>query len=526
MRSLPPFLTDWFTGQIPIWEKHLASYKGKPTLRFLEIGTWEGKSACWLLEHILTHESARLMCIDPFPVIDNVSIRKYASVWGLTDPYPEHIDIEQRFDANIAVIGAAHKVIKHKGVSQEILRKLSLHSFDMIYIDGSHFPADAMRDIVLSWDLLNEEGIMIMDDYLLNESYKMGNPKPAIDGFLSAFKGQYELLHSEWQVIVKKTTHDPRVTDHPAVGVPWNIPKHTPYPISANETKSIISITVARNEEDILESFVQHNAAIVDKMIIVLHCCSDASREILERLIRRGLPLEMRESDAPYHAQSKSLTAIIRELSESSYRWILPLDADECLCDTTGNPRAVLQKLKADIVYDIPWKTYVPTPKDDFYEKNPLMRIRYHRVKESPQFTKVLIPGHLTHQAVILLGSHTLIKLSGDRYESRVHPTLYLAHFPVRSEQQLRRKIIHGWESHLSNPDRKPNEIFQWEMLYSRCQDPTPISPQELQDIALWYAVPLDKRNTVNKIVYDPVTDVCSKPALHSHSSSLVPPGT
>src|SRR3989344_8187879 len=146
METLPPFLTDWFSKQIPVWENHLAHLKGKPDLRFLEIGSFEGRSACWLLKNILTHASAKLTCIDPFPVIGAETIRKYAQAheWQIKEPYPECIDIERRFDANIAATGAAHKVIKRKGVSQETLRELPLHSFDVIYVDGSHFPPDAL----------------------------------------------------------------------------------------------------------------------------------------------------------------------------------------------------------------------------------------------------------------------------------------------------------------------------------------------------------------------------------------------
>src|SRR3989344_1721594 len=163
MEPLPPFLTDWFTEHIPVWEKQLQHMRNQPHLRFLEIGSWEGKSAVWLLQNILTHESARLTCIDHFPVIGHETIRKYAEVWRLKEPYPAQIDIEERFDANVRSIGAGQKVIKGKGMSQELLRGLPLHTFDMVYVDGSHHAPDALRDIVLSWDLLKEDGIMIMD---------------------------------------------------------------------------------------------------------------------------------------------------------------------------------------------------------------------------------------------------------------------------------------------------------------------------------------------------------------------------
>src|SRR5262245_48354584 len=54
---------DWFSRNIPSFEKHLAHLRGIPC-RALEIGTHEGRSATWMLENILTHPEARIDCID------------------------------------------------------------------------------------------------------------------------------------------------------------------------------------------------------------------------------------------------------------------------------------------------------------------------------------------------------------------------------------------------------------------------------------------------------------------------------
>jgi hypothetical protein len=106
-------------------------------------------------------------------------------------------------------------------LSQEVLRKLPLNSFDIIYIDGSHIASDVLEDVVLSWRLLKTGGIIIFDDYhlvYLNSfacAYQAGvmsgayfnpsfNPKVGIDAFLSAFEPKIKILHKEYQVIVEK----------------------------------------------------------------------------------------------------------------------------------------------------------------------------------------------------------------------------------------------------------------------------------------------------------------------------------
>lgn len=58
--------TDWFSRNLRYWEKHLLPYKDKHNLNFLEIGSFEGRAAVWLLDHILTHQTTRLTCVDAF----------------------------------------------------------------------------------------------------------------------------------------------------------------------------------------------------------------------------------------------------------------------------------------------------------------------------------------------------------------------------------------------------------------------------------------------------------------------------
>jgi tetratricopeptide (TPR) repeat protein len=59
------FSGDVFTNNIPVWKKYLNKFVDKE-INALEIGSFEGESACWLLDNVLTHQFARLTCIDPF----------------------------------------------------------------------------------------------------------------------------------------------------------------------------------------------------------------------------------------------------------------------------------------------------------------------------------------------------------------------------------------------------------------------------------------------------------------------------
>lgn len=479
----PAFLSDWFTKNIPVWEKHLSHLKGG-NVHALEIGCFEGRATCFLLEHILTSRASTITCIDPFPIITREQLEKYAERWQLSTLPSAPIDIEKRFDRNIAEICATEKVIKHKGLSKYILRALQVRGYDLIYIDGSHFKEDVLKDIILSWDLLKDGGIMIFDDYRLRDAApELGDPKAAIDAFLDVFDGHYDVLHKEWQVILKKT---PLRQGYAGQGSMKDYPPIGRQDEGVGRREKIVSITYAKNEEDILESFVRHHSTIFDRMIIVLHTCTDRSRDILEELKHEGLPIEIRFDDSAYHAQSEVLTGLLHTIDDA--QWICPLDCDEFLIATEGDVRDVLLGSSTQKPLSVPWITYVPTPHDDLAERHPIQRIRHRRATEPRPFSKVVIPSDIARRVTLPRGNHYLM-LEGKPMEVPTHETLRIAHFPVRSEQQLRKKILGHWESVQKNPDFEEGTSFQWAQLVERCKDPAEITKEELCQIALRYAL-------------------------------------
>ncbi len=254
----------------------------------------------------------------------------------------------------------------------------------------------------------------------------------------------------------------------------------------------LVTISWVRNEADIIEAFVRHHAPFADRMIIIDNGSTDDTPAILASLNDEGLPLDLRGDPTPVHHQSKALTALLREAAALDADWILPLDADEFLAvhgSTTLD--AALNAAPRDAVTLLPWKTYVPRPSDSASEPSPPRRIRYRRDEESPQFHKALVPGPLARlpDASLSLGSHLLYDgTSGPACRSVFSTSLALAHFPVRNSRQFASKIAQGWARHLANPDRKPGEMYHWEKLLDRCASPAPLTPEELEHIALTYA--------------------------------------
>ena len=212
------FSENWFEHNIPHWQRWLGDFAGRPGVRMLEIGSFEGRSTRWLCEHILTADDARIDCLDLFA------------------PDPVYGDYPARFRANTAA--HARKIRMWPGPSFDSLRRVE-GPYDIVYIDGWHSAFGAMADGVMSWPLLKVGGVMIFDDYLwvppkLGPPPRLGwwerkklkwqglsrrevsrmrqiasvavdTPKLGVDGLLATLEGHYAPLGAEYQLAVRKT---------------------------------------------------------------------------------------------------------------------------------------------------------------------------------------------------------------------------------------------------------------------------------------------------------------------------------
>ncbi|HYC62402.1 MAG TPA: class I SAM-dependent methyltransferase [Thermoanaerobaculia bacterium] len=187
------FTFDWVSPHAAAWESDLAHLKGKPNVRGLEIGCFEGQSACWWLENILTHPTSGLTCVDPFAIPMDSTLLRY---------------FERYFDHNVAASGAGERVTKLVGSSQVVLRTLPPAHFDFVYVDGSHRVGDVLQDAVLAWTVLRPGGTAMFDDYDLVDDVAEGlsarAPGRALDAFVTILGKSATVVRSDWQLILRK----------------------------------------------------------------------------------------------------------------------------------------------------------------------------------------------------------------------------------------------------------------------------------------------------------------------------------
>lgn len=196
------FTQHWFAGSAkPIWDNLMPRLNPR---KVLEIGSFEGASACYLIQTLGEKHDLELHCIDTWE----------GGVEHKTDGNcPTDMNaVERRFTHNtqlaMSSVSKSIKLISHKGLSDEHLPRLiaagQSGTFDFVYIDGSHQAPDVLSDAVLSFKLLKVGGVMGFDDYLWSEKLPYGVdplrcPKAAVDAFVNLFIRKLKVMQSPLQ---------------------------------------------------------------------------------------------------------------------------------------------------------------------------------------------------------------------------------------------------------------------------------------------------------------------------------------
>jgi hypothetical protein len=121
----------------------------------------------------------------------------------------DELAIEASFYKNIETSGLKERIQGIKGDSYEVLFKMVKEGemFDFIYIDGSHKAFDCYSDLILSWKLLVEGGILAIDDYLYNtDGLLIDSPFEGVNHFLNKFQKEIKVLHNGYRVFLQKST--------------------------------------------------------------------------------------------------------------------------------------------------------------------------------------------------------------------------------------------------------------------------------------------------------------------------------
>jgi len=181
--------TDYFSINAYYWN-HIIKKHFKE-ISYLEIGSWEGNSALYVLKN---HKTKKVYCVD---------------VWDKDINYQElYAKNFKNFLFNMEEFKGRFSFFKER--SDDFFLK-NTENFDIIYIDGIHDALQVDRDINNAWNFLNLNGIMICDDFFYGNLYSkldINVPATSINQFIKKHNKKLKILCvNNNQIFIQKTSN-------------------------------------------------------------------------------------------------------------------------------------------------------------------------------------------------------------------------------------------------------------------------------------------------------------------------------
>ena len=223
----------------------------------------------------------------------------------------------------------------------------------------------------------------------------------------------------------------------------------------------IACVTMVRNEIDILPTFLQNVAALFDHVVMMDHCSVDGTGDML-RLAANGRDdwHVWYVEEAGYFQEAFCSFAMRWLFQNTDTDVVVFLDADELVnVQTRGMFDAIaLACWEQALIGSLPWVSCLPLrPGKPIYHG-----CEFWRSGSKPTGSKVIVPKPVYDRYPSLrpgLGNHQI--MLGER-AMPVHVVGQLLHFPLRSLEQMKQKMVTGCLSILARDDHVPNDKHHW----------------------------------------------------------------
>jgi hypothetical protein len=261
----------------------------------------------------------------------------------------------------------------------------------------------------------------------------------------------------------------------------------------------LIGVCIARNEADVIETFVRHNLAVLDGLTVVDHGSTDDTPAILAALVAEGLPLRVEHDASTGFDQAEITTRALRSaLARDQADWAFPLDADEFVKAPSRTViEGVLATAPSGIHAAMAWLTYVPDFAARGFDTGTLARGARRLAQERHQLYKVVVSRDLlaTPDAVVISGNHRMLSARGREDENLPHAlahrdALALAHLPIRSAGQFAAKVITNWLARIVAGREIASPIYHLREPYEKLRAGESLSVDYLTMVAANYGTP------------------------------------
>jgi hypothetical protein len=278
-----------------------------------------------------------------------------------------------------------------------------------------------------------------------------------------------------------------------------------------------LGIAMVKNEADVIEAFIRHNLGFMDALVILNNDSIDGTREILAQLEQEGLPIILFNDPVVGFYQAEKVTAVYRKVVPKLMpRFVFLLDADEfVVAQSRETLYAQLRAMAPGTQARYYWRTYIPAPTGPEGDpSDPLRSITHRKVAEHPYPKSVIVTQPKIDMRIkITEGGHDVMLARRSLPAQELHDVV-LAHFPVRTIDQLTGKALVAWIAHMEqNRHRRWSGAgFHWKALYERIVSGPGLTAENLTHEALIYA----QRSTYESkwpqdVVHDPVVPAYAK---------------
>ncbi len=235
---------------------------------------------------------------------------------------------------------------------------------------------------------------------------------------------------------------------------------------SARETLVVAGVTMFKDEEDIAyHNLSWHYNQGIKRFVVLDNMSSDNTPNEVRRFANDYQDAQVyliQDPEIGYY-QSRKMTAAA-EFAHKMWNaeWILPFDADEILCSFRGPLHTILESVDRDhICISLPYKVHVLRSFYDPSEPNPFKRITHRHKDDVEKGAKIIL--RWKSGMVIGQGNHNVT------WDEQLLPMiknknlgLMLRHYPFRSKEHIRQKIINGGRAYAAAKNLPQNQGGAW----------------------------------------------------------------
>jgi Glycosyl transferase family 2 len=219
----------------------------------------------------------------------------------------------------------------------------------------------------------------------------------------------------------------------------------------------IAAISGVKNEADVIESFVRHNARFINDFYFIDDSV-DNTKLILRALASEGKSISILNLDTRDYQHSQIMTSATRLVGQHrKYDWIFYLDADEFIYPKSAEAfYKKLEESSTERVGAMQMIDYGYNGLPYLSSRNPIKEC-FQRCVDNVNRIKIFIRGDISNEVIIGTGQHGAISETGQIY--RYFPTdIELAHFPARSIDQWKTRTIIRYANLISKLNRFQGE--------------------------------------------------------------------